>query len=63
MWRKYEIEVKIVTKRLSGVTVREVEHGDAAFIVDRSGYQRAMFLYPFTAVDVEHELRKVAGRT
>lgn len=63
VWRKYEIEVKIVTKRLSGVTVREVEHGDAAFIVDRSGYQRAMFLYPFTAVDVEHELRKVAGRT
>jgi len=63
VWRKYEIQVRVVTKRLSGVTVREVEHGDAAFIVDRNGYRRAMFLFlfPFTAPDVEQEIRTIDG--
>lgn len=59
VWRKYQIEVRVVTKRVAGVTVREVEHGDAAFIIDRSGYRRAMFLFPFLAPDVEHEIRAI----
>lgn len=61
VWRKYGIEVKVVTKRVAGVTVREVEHGDAAFIIDRSGYRRAMFLFPFLAGDVEHEIRTIGS--
>lgn len=59
VWRNYEIEVRVVTKRVAGVTAREVEHGDAAFIIDRSGYRRAMFLFPFLAADVEHEIRTI----
>lgn len=59
VWRKYEIDVKVVTTRLAGASVREVEHGAAAFIVDRSGFQRSMFLFPFTAPDVEHEIRRI----
>jgi len=59
VWRKYEIEVKVVTARTAGKTVREVEHSDASFVVDRAGYQRAMFLYPFTATDVQHEILSI----
>lgn len=61
VWRKYDIQVKVATKRLAGVTVGEVEHGDAAYIIDRSGYERGMFLYPFTARDLEHEIRLLDG--
>jgi len=63
VWRKYDIQVKDATKQLAGVTVGEVEHGDAAYIVDRSGYERGMFLYPFTASDVDHEIRIIDGTT
>ena len=59
VWRTYEIEARVVTKHRAGATVHEVEHGDAAFIVDRSGYRRAMFLFPFTAPDVAHEIRTI----
>lgn len=59
VWRKYDIQVKVATKRLAGVTVGEVEHGEAAYIIDRSGYERAMFLYPFTSADLEREIRAV----
>lgn len=57
VWRKYDIEVKTVTTHHAGVSVSEVEHGDATFIVDRAGYERALFFYPFTAVDIAHEIR------
>ena len=56
VWRDYDIEVKTVTKRHAGITIHDVEHGDAAFIIDRRGFQRAMFLYPFTARDLDHEV-------
>ena len=61
VWRKYDIQVKVATKQLADVTVGEVEHGAAAFIVDRSGYERGMFLYPFTPADVTHEIRIING--
>jgi len=63
VWRKYDIQVKVATKRLAGITVGEVEHGDATYIIDHSGNERGMFLYPFTAADVAHEIRIVDGTT
>jgi hypothetical protein len=34
----------------------QVAHTEAAFVVDAAGYQRAVFVYPFSAADVEREL-------
>ena len=58
-WRKYQIAVQVVQKRVAGVTVREIAHSEVAYIVDRLGYERALFIYPFNAVDTEHALRKL----
>jgi cytochrome oxidase Cu insertion factor (SCO1/SenC/PrrC family) len=59
VWQKYEISVQVVTKRVAGVAVRRIAHNEVSCIVDRAGYQRALFIYPFTAGDVEHEIHKL----
>jgi hypothetical protein len=43
-------------RTIVGVRVRRVAHTEAAFVVDVAGYQRAVFVYPFSAADVEREL-------
>jgi cytochrome oxidase Cu insertion factor (SCO1/SenC/PrrC family) len=57
VWRKYGIEVQVLKKVVAGVTVRSVVHTEGSFVIDRAGYQRALFLYPFTAADVAQSLR------
>lgn len=60
VWRRYEIGVQVLKRVISGVTLRTIAHTEASYIVDRSGYERALFLYPFTANDVEQALRAAA---
>jgi cytochrome oxidase Cu insertion factor (SCO1/SenC/PrrC family) len=60
VWRSYQIAVRIVTKRYAGVTVHQVAHTEAAFVIDGTGHERALFLYPFTAADVEQAVRNLA---
>jgi cytochrome oxidase Cu insertion factor (SCO1/SenC/PrrC family) len=59
VWRAYHVGVETVRKTIAGVAVREVAHTEAAYIIDASGYQRALFVYPFVAADVESELAKI----
>ena len=60
VWRRYEIGVQVVKKVISGVTLRTTAHTEASYVVDRSGFERALFLYPFTALDVEQAVRAAA---
>jgi cytochrome oxidase Cu insertion factor (SCO1/SenC/PrrC family) len=60
VWRRYEIGVQVVKRVISGVTLRTIVHTEASYVVDRSGYERALFLYPFSANDVEQALRAAA---
>ena len=57
VWRDYSIGVTAVTKTIAGIKVHRITHTEASMIVDPSGYQRALYVYPFTASDVEHTLR------
>jgi hypothetical protein len=41
------------------VTVHEVAHTEAAYLIDDRGYERALFLWPFRAGDVQAELAKL----
>jgi cytochrome oxidase Cu insertion factor (SCO1/SenC/PrrC family) len=50
VWRGYHVAV-LVTK------AREVVHTEAAYLIDGSGNERALFLWPFTARSVEQALR------
>jgi cytochrome oxidase Cu insertion factor (SCO1/SenC/PrrC family) len=61
VWRRYEIGVQIQKKTLAGVTVHEIAHTEAAYLVGPSGYQRALFIYPFRAADIERAVRTIAG--
>jgi cytochrome oxidase Cu insertion factor (SCO1/SenC/PrrC family) len=52
VWRAYQIEVQVLKKAVAGVTVRQIAHTEGSYVIDRDGFERALFLYPFRAVDV-----------
>jgi len=58
-WRAYRIAVQVQTKRIAGVTVHEVAHSEEAYVIDANGFQRALFLFPFRAADVERTIRSL----
>ncbi len=60
VWRAYQIEVLAQTKTIAGVTVHNITHTEGAFIVDRTGHQRALYLWPYRAADVAKTLRQLA---
>jgi cytochrome oxidase Cu insertion factor (SCO1/SenC/PrrC family) len=59
VWRSYGIAVQVETKRLAGVTVRNVIHTEGSYLIDSRGFERALFLYPFRAADIERELERL----
>jgi cytochrome oxidase Cu insertion factor (SCO1/SenC/PrrC family) len=60
VWQGYHVGVLVQTKKVAGVTVRDVVHTEAAYVVDADGYERALFLWPYTAASVERTLRGLA---
>jgi cytochrome oxidase Cu insertion factor (SCO1/SenC/PrrC family) len=60
VWKAYAIGVSVATKTIAGIKVRRITHTEAAYVVDPRGYQRALYLYPFRALDVERTLRSLA---
>ena len=61
VWAAYKIAVQDSPKTVAGITVHQISHTEAAFLVDPRGYQRALFLYPFRAGDVARTVRQLAG--
>ena len=64
VWAQYAIGVQVHTKTLAGVTAHTVDHTEAAYVIDPSGYERTLFLYPYRSGDVVNAVRRVsAGRS
>src|SRR5579862_1252985 len=63
VWHKYGIAVLATTKTAAGVTVHDIRHTEAAYVIDASGHQRALFLWPFSAAEVEQTIRSVGQTT
>lgn len=61
VWKAYAIGVRDDPRTVAGVTVHEITHTEAAYVVDRRGDQRALYLYPFRAADVARTVRRLAG--
>jgi cytochrome oxidase Cu insertion factor (SCO1/SenC/PrrC family) len=61
VWRSYQIAVEDAPRTVAGVTVHDIAHTEASYVVDREGNERALFLYPFTANQVAATLKQVAG--
>ncbi len=59
VWHRYNIGVRVITKRIAGDTINYITHTEAAYIVDSTGHERALFLWPFYPQDVERTLRQL----
>jgi cytochrome oxidase Cu insertion factor (SCO1/SenC/PrrC family) len=53
VWRKYQIGVQTQSKVVAGVKVVSVLHTEGSYVIDKDGYERALYLYPFQASDIE----------
>jgi cytochrome oxidase Cu insertion factor (SCO1/SenC/PrrC family) len=53
VWREYSVAVQFQG--------HEVSHTEGAYLVDRDGYQRALFLWPFAAADVTRAVRSLGS--
>jgi cytochrome oxidase Cu insertion factor (SCO1/SenC/PrrC family) len=60
VWKRYAIQVQVVTKHLAGTTVHYITHTEASYLIDASGYERALFAWPFSAQDVLATLRRIS---
>lgn len=61
VWRQYDIGVLDQKKTVAGVVVHDIVHTEAAYVVDANGYERALFLWPFTAADLKTALIGLRG--
>jgi cytochrome oxidase Cu insertion factor (SCO1/SenC/PrrC family) len=61
VWKHYDIGVLDQTKKIAGVVVHNIVHTEAAYVVDANGYERALFLWPFTAADIRTTLTQLSS--
>jgi len=61
VWKAWDIGVYDTSKTVTGVTVHEISHTEAAYVVDAHGDTRALFLYPFRASVVAGVIRSLDG--
>ena len=53
VWRAYSVAVQFQGHNVS--------HTEGAYLIDRNGYQRALFLWPFVAADVTRAVRNLGS--
>jgi cytochrome oxidase Cu insertion factor (SCO1/SenC/PrrC family) len=59
VWKSYHVGVLVTTKKIAGVTAYYIAHTEAAYVIDAKGYQRAVFLWPYSADAVTRTLRSL----
>lgn len=59
VWKGYHVAVLVMTKKLADVTVHDVAHTEAAYLIDASGYERALFLWPYRAEAVTRAIQSL----
>ena len=55
----YGIQVLVSTQTIAGVKVRKVAHTEASYVIDRNGFIRALFVWPYSAKGVVSTLRSL----
>lgn len=60
-WADYEIAVADSPTTANGVRTHEITHTEATFVIDRKGYQRAIYLWPFRAADLARSVRTLTA--
>jgi cytochrome oxidase Cu insertion factor (SCO1/SenC/PrrC family) len=59
IWHAYGIQVLVSTQKIAGVKVRKVAHTEASYVIDRNGFIRALFVWPYSATGVVSTLRSL----
>jgi len=59
IWHAYGIQVLVSTQKIAGVKVRKVAHTEASYVIDRNGFIRALFVWPYSAKGVVSTLRSL----
>ena len=59
IWHAYGIQVLVSTQTIAGVKVRRVAHTEASYVIDRNGFVRALFVWPYSANGVVSTLRSL----
>ena len=60
VWKNYRIGVKVRTWRINGTVTHRIDHTEAAYVLDATGHERALFEWPFNPQDLERVLRQLA---
>jgi cytochrome oxidase Cu insertion factor (SCO1/SenC/PrrC family) len=60
VWRRYQVAVLVRTKVVAGITIHQIAHTEATFVIGPHGDERAVFIYPFTAKDLAQSVRDAA---
>jgi cytochrome oxidase Cu insertion factor (SCO1/SenC/PrrC family) len=61
VWKSYHVGVLVTTKKIAGVTAYYIAHTEAAYVIDAKGYQRAVFLWPYSSDAVTRTLRSLTS--
>lgn len=56
VWKHYDIGVQVTTKKISGARINYITHTEAAYVIDATGHERALFVWPFYPQDLRHTL-------
>ena len=59
VWKKYRIDVTVTTSRINSVVTYGIDHTEAAYVLDATGHERALFAWPFNPQDLEQLLRQL----
>jgi protein SCO1 len=59
VWKDYSIDVKVTTSRINGTATYDISHTEAAYVLDATGHERAVFAWPFNPQDLEQLLRRL----
>jgi len=60
VWKHYEIGVSVTTKKIAGATINYITHTEAAYVIDSTGHERALFIWPFYPQDLRHTLAQLS---
>jgi cytochrome oxidase Cu insertion factor (SCO1/SenC/PrrC family) len=58
VWRRYDVGVSVDTATIAGTTVHSISHDEVAFLIDRSGYVRALYGWPYYPQNVEAAVKR-----
>jgi cytochrome oxidase Cu insertion factor (SCO1/SenC/PrrC family) len=62
VWKRWQVGVYVQTKQIAGTTVHYITHNEFAYLVDPAGYERALFVWPYTPQDIVASLDRLSRR-